>query len=81
LQIFGWKLRIEEVGDKFVVNDRLFNPALSFALMLASFVFMIWPGYALLHLIGLGRHPRPPPGGFSLEKIPGQRDLAISRRK
>jgi hypothetical protein len=42
-----------------VINNLLFQPALSVALTFASFAFMIWPGYALLHLMGFGRHRWP----------------------
>ncbi|MEH2483584.1 hypothetical protein V1282_006941 [Nitrobacteraceae bacterium AZCC 2146] len=34
----------------------LFQPLPSALIALAAFVVMIWPGYALLHLTGLGRH-------------------------
>src|SRR3981081_135289 len=39
-----------------MVNGLVFQPALSVVLTFASFAFMIWPGYALLHLLGFGRH-------------------------
>jgi hypothetical protein len=39
-----------------VINSLLFLPAPSVALAVACFSFMIWPGYALLHLMGFGRH-------------------------
>jgi hypothetical protein len=42
-----------------VINYMLFQPTLSVALALACFAFMIWPGYALLHLMGFGRHRWP----------------------
>jgi hypothetical protein len=42
-----------------VVNYLLLQPALSVALTSACFAFMIWPGYALLHLFGFGRHRWP----------------------
>ena len=36
-----------------MVNYLLFQPALSVALSLAAFGLVIWPGYAVLHLLGL----------------------------
>jgi hypothetical protein len=45
-----------------VLNYMLFQPALSAALASACFALMIWPGYAVLHLIGLGRHRWPAAG-------------------
>jgi hypothetical protein len=33
-----------------------FQPALSFVAVVVAFFLMIWPGYALLHLLGHGRH-------------------------
>jgi hypothetical protein len=47
-----------------VINNLLFQPGLSVALTIVCFVFMIWPGYALLHLMGFGRH-RWPPAAFA----------------
>jgi hypothetical protein len=47
------------LGKKSVANDLLFQPELSVALTFVSFAFMIWPGYALLHLMGFGRHRWP----------------------
>lgn len=37
----------------------LLQPALSAALMLFAFFAMIWPGYAVLHVLGYGRHRWP----------------------
>jgi hypothetical protein len=37
----------------------LFQPTLSAALTIVCFFFMIWPGYAVLHLMGFGRHRWP----------------------
>ena len=34
----------------------LFQPLLSTITLLVAFLLMIWPGYALLHLLGHGRH-------------------------
>jgi hypothetical protein len=42
-----------------VIDNMLFHPALSVVTVLAAFMFMIWPGYALLHLLGFGRHRWP----------------------
>jgi hypothetical protein len=39
-----------------VVDYLLFQPALSVALSLTAFSLVIWPGYAVLHLLGLGHH-------------------------
>jgi hypothetical protein len=33
----------------------LFQPVLSAALTFACFAFMIWPGSAVLHILGLAR--------------------------
>jgi hypothetical protein len=37
----------------------LFDPLLSVAAVLAAFLLMIWPGYALLHILRCGRHRWP----------------------
>jgi hypothetical protein len=42
-----------------VINYMLFQPVLSAALTFACFAFMIWPGYAVLHKLGFGRHRWP----------------------
>lgn len=34
----------------------LFKPTLSTVMACAAFILMIWPGYAVLHLLGFGRH-------------------------
>ncbi|MEA2794524.1 MAG: hypothetical protein QOI87_1904, partial [Bradyrhizobium sp.] len=34
----------------------LSQPAFSLAMTLAALAFMVWPGYAVLHVLGLGRH-------------------------
>ena len=39
-----------------MVNYLLSQPALSVALSLSAFSLVIWPGYAVLHLLGLGHH-------------------------
>ncbi|MEH2470455.1 hypothetical protein V1281_000300 [Nitrobacteraceae bacterium AZCC 2161] len=42
-----------------MVSSVLFQPLLSALITLAAFFVMIWPGYALLHLLGHGRHRWP----------------------
>lgn len=39
-----------------MIHTLLFQPALSVAFTLTAFGLIIWPGYAVLHLLGLGRH-------------------------
>ena len=39
-----------------MIEAILFQPLLSTIAVLTAFVLMIWPGYALLHLLGHGRH-------------------------
>jgi len=39
-----------------LIHTLLFQPALSVAFTLTAFGLIIWPGYAVLHLLGLGRH-------------------------
>jgi hypothetical protein len=58
LRVIVWGRLDTGLGES-VVNYLLFQPALSGALALGSFVVMIWPGYALLHLFGFGRHRCP----------------------
>jgi hypothetical protein len=38
------------------VVSLLSQPAFSVAMTLAALAFMVWPGYAVLHVLGLGRH-------------------------
>jgi hypothetical protein len=37
-------------------HELLFQPLLSILTVLVAFLLMIWPGYALLHVLGHGRH-------------------------
>src|SRR5258708_18140847 len=42
-----------------MMHDILFQPLLSIIALLSAFMLMIWPGYALLHMLGHGRHRWP----------------------
>src|ERR1700738_3759798 len=42
-----------------MVHDILFQPPLSTIALLSAFMLMTWAGYALLHLLGHGRHRWP----------------------
>ena len=39
-----------------MVHELLFQPLLSILTVVVAFLLMIWPGYALLHVLGNGRH-------------------------
>src|ERR1700688_342928 len=39
-----------------MAHELLFRPLLSIFTVLIAFLLMIWPGYALLHVLGHGRH-------------------------
>lgn len=39
-----------------MIHSFLFQPALSVLFSLTAFSLIVWPGYAVLHLLGLGRH-------------------------
>src|ERR1700686_3119897 len=42
-----------------MIGTVLFQPLLSLLAALTAFMLMVWPGYALLHMLGHGRHRWP----------------------